>query len=107
MCSDHGPSPCASGPYPADGNQPSPTANTVTSTMPTTNAGITEITVTNPVITRPTHVVRRSAPTGPSTNPTTTPSPRPSPPPDRLTPSPRPIRVEMSAPLTQLVPSRP
>ncbi len=39
-------------------NSRSPTANTATRTMPTTNAGITEITVTKPVTARSIQVVR-------------------------------------------------
>ena len=39
MCSNHGVTPCETGTYPADGNQPSVTANTATSAMPTTNDG--------------------------------------------------------------------
>lgn len=75
--------------------------------MPTTNAGITDTSVTKPVIVRSIQVVRRSAATVPSRNPTRTPMTRANVATDRLTPSPRPIRVEMSAPLVQLVPSCP
>lgn len=103
----HGPNPCAAGTYPADGNTCSPTANTATSTMPTTNAGITEITVTKPVIARSTQVVRRSAAIVPRVKPATTPMISAKIATDRLTPRPRPMRVEMSAPLVQLVPSCP
>ncbi|CAM5324618.1 hypothetical protein STENM36S_01740 [Streptomyces tendae] len=40
----------SAGTYPAEGNRCNCTASTATSTMPTTKAGITEITVTNPVM---------------------------------------------------------
>lgn len=107
MWASQGPIPCSAGMYPAEGNSPSPTARIATSTMPTTNAGITEITVTNPVIARSIGVVRRSAATVPRRKPTSTPMTRAKVATERLTPRPRPMRVEMSAPLTQLVPSSP
>lgn len=107
MCASQGPNPCSAGMYPAEGNRWSPTAKTATSTMPTTNAGITEIRVTKPVMARSIQVVRFSAATVPRTNPRTTPMISANVATDRLTPRPRPMSVEMSAPLVQLVPSCP
>ena len=55
----HSPTPRSIGTYPAEGSRCSPTAKIATSTMPTTNAGITEMKVAKPVIARSTHVVCR------------------------------------------------
>ena len=75
--------------------------------MPTTNDGITEMNVMNPVIARSTQVVRSRAARTPKPKPNTTPITSAKPATERLTRAPWPSSCEMSAPLNQLVPSRP
>ncbi len=107
MWESHGQVPALAGTYPAEGNQPSPTAKIETRTMPTTNGGVTEMIVVKPVIARSIQVVRRSAASVPSAKPPTMPMINAAVATDRLMDRPLPINVAMSAPLAQLTPRSP